>query len=470
LKIVIIGSGYVGLTTGVCLAYLGNRVTLLDPDTRKIEQLQKGIVPFYEPGLTEILHKASNNLEYIDGWDDFDTMSDIVMIAVGTPPKSTGEADLSIVEEVAGSLGARITEAANPIIVNKSTVPIGTAAWVKNIVEQNLRRRGINKAVHVASNPEFLREGEALADTFYPDRIVIGVSSQFAGEVLCALYQPLAEQAFELPYRVSRPAGSKSPPTIMVTTPTNSELIKYVANSFLAVKISFINEFANFTERMGGDILEVAKGIGLDPRIGPRFLNAGIGWGGSCFGKDTGSVIFTGEQYDCEMQLLRAAIDVNYRQRELVIKKLKTHLRALRGRTIGMLGLAFKPNTDDLRDAPALDIIRLLNQEGAHVKAYDPVAMNACRTQYPSLQTEYCATAEKLFEGCHAVVLVTEWREFLNLPYPELGKRMAVQLIIDGRNVLAGHRLHESGFHYCGVGRRDERWEKGYLSPVELVL
>lgn len=457
MKIVIIGSGYVGLTTGVCLAYLGNMVTLLDTDTCKIELLKRGIVPFHEPGLTEILHKASHNLEYIDDWDNFDSMADIVMIAVGTPPKNTGEADLSIVEKVALSLGERIAESANPVIVNKSTVPIGTAAWVKSIIEQKLRRRGMNKDVHVASNPEFLREGEALADTFYPDRIVIGVSSQFAGEVLCTLYQPLAEQAFELPFRANRPVGSRSLPTVIVTTPTNSELIKYAANSFLAMKISFINEFANFAEKVGGDILEVAKGIGLDPRIGAKFLNAGIGWGGSCFGKDTGSVIFTGKQYDCQMRLIKAAVDVNDRQRKLVLKKLKTHLGVLRGRTIGVLGLAFKPNTDDLRDAPALDIIRLLNQEGARVKAYDPVAMDACRNQFPSLRMEYCATAEELFDECHAVVLVTEWREFLDLPYMELGKRMVEQLFIDGRNVLAGHHLHKFGFHYCGVGRRDEK-------------
>lgn len=306
-----------------------------------------------------------------------------------------------------------------------------------------------------------------MADTFYPDRIVIGVSSHFAGEVLSALYRPLVEQTFELPYRGNRTAGRNSSPTILVTTPTNSELIKYAANSFLAVKISFINEFANLAEKVGGDILEVAKGIGLDLRIGHQFLNAGIGWGGSCFGKDTGSVIFTGKHYDCEMKLTKAAVDVNYKQRELVIKKLKTHLGVLRGRTIGMLGLAFKPNTDDLRDAPALDIIELLNQEGACVKAYDPVAMNSCRAQFPSLKIEYCATAEELFDECHAVVLVTEWQEFLNLPYGELGKRMAVRLIIDGRNVLTGHQLHKAGFHYCGVGRRDERWENGCLSQVE---
>lgn len=469
MKVVIVGSGYVGLTTGCSLAYLGHQVTLLDIDKVKIAKLQNGQVPIHERGLQEVMVDSKENIRFISSWDEFDPEVDVVIISVGTPCKENGDADLSYVEAVAQCIGERLASKCNPIIVNKSTVPIGSARRVKSIIEQELRKKGNTQEVHVASNPEFLREGEALFDTLYPDRIVIGVESQFARNVLHSLYQPILEQTFTPPKVNPRPDGFPLPAFIS-TNPTSAELIKYAANSFLAMKISFINEFANLADQLGADISEVARGIGLDKRIGTRYLNAGIGWGGSCFGKDTQAIYFTGKQYDCEMELVKATIEVNRKQREVVIKKLKAHLKVIRGRTIGLLGLAFKPNTDDLRDAPSLDIIRQLNELGAHVKVYDPIAMENCKLLHPELMVEYCSSAEELFEGCHAMVIVTEWEEFTHLPYASLGKRMIEKLIVDGRNVLDEQLLKKAGFTYCGVGRGEKIWEREYSSQAVPVL
>jgi UDPglucose 6-dehydrogenase len=322
---------------------------------------------------------------------------------------------------------------------------------VKSIIEEELRKRGMARSIDVASNPEFLREGEALFDTFYPDRIVIGVESDQAKLRLMNLYEPLLEQTFTPPRTVRRPEGLPLP-SLLTTSPTSAELIKYAANSFLAMKISFINEFAGLAELVGADISEVAKGIGLDKRIGSRFLNAGIGWGGSCFGKDTAAILYTAGQYNYDMPLVQATIKTNYRQREVVIRKLQAQLKVLRGATIGLLGLAFKPNTDDLRDAPAIDIIRGLLELGAQVKAYDPVAMPNCQTQFPHLDVVYVDCAASLFEGCDAVVLVTEWEEFLHLPFSVLSKVMKNQIIIDGRNAFDKEMMKKLGMLYNGVG------------------
>ncbi|WMJ18413.1 UDP-glucose/GDP-mannose dehydrogenase family protein [Geobacillus proteiniphilus] len=374
------------------------------------------------------------------------------MIAVGTPNKGNGDVDLSYVETVAKSIGEKLDEKSNPIIVNKSTVPIGSARRVKSIIEDELKKRNILKEIDVASNPEFLREGEALFDTFYPDRIVIGTESERAKNSLLNLYQPILEQTFTPPRAVKRPEGFPLP-SVITTSPTSAELIKYAANSFLAMKISFINEFAGLAELVGADITEVAKGIGLDKRIGSRFLNAGIGWGGSCFGKDTAAILHTASQYNYEMPLVEATVKTNYKQRELVIRKLQSELKVLRGATIGILGLAFKPNTDDLRDAPSLDIIRGLIELGANVKVFDPVAMENCKKQYPDINVIYTESVEELFEGCDGIVLVTEWEEFLHLPYQNLAERMKKKLIVDGRNVLDKELLKKSGIIYRGIGR-----------------
>jgi UDPglucose 6-dehydrogenase len=452
MKVTIVGSGYVGLTTGSALAFLGHQVSLLDIDETRIMRLRAGEVPIHERGLPELMEQARSNMRFFSSWDEFDPEVDVVIVAVGTPEKVNGDADLTYVEAVAHSIGERLTETSDPIVVNKSTVPIGSATRVKSVIEQKLRRRGLHKQIHVASNPEFLREGEALFDTFYPDRIVIGVESDRARDVLSCLYAPLVEQSFVPPTFLPRPADYENPP-LLTTNPTSAELIKYAANSFLAMKISFINEFAHLAEQVGADIREVAQGIGLDKRIGTRYLNAGIGWGGSCFGKDTSAILYMAKQYGVDLQMVRSTVEVNKRQRERIVKKLQTHLKVLRGKTIGLLGLSFKPNTDDLRDAPALDVIWHLHELGAHVKVYDPIAMENCKRLFPDLGVQYEESVEELFEGVHAVVLLTEWREFRELPYAELGERMFEKLIVDGRNVLDMKTLQEAGFVYSGIGR-----------------
>lgn len=452
MKVLIVGSGYVGLTTGSALAYLGHEITLLDIKEERIIRLRAGEVPIHEHGLAEVIEESRHNMEFISNWDDFDSMVDIVIIAVGTPNKGNGDVDLTHVEIVAKSIGENLAGDSDPIIINKSTVPIGSSLRVKSIIEEELRKRSIIKNIEVASNPEFLREGEALFDTFYPDRIVIGVDSNKAKNRLMTLYQPLLEQTFTPPRSIKRPEGLPLP-SIITTSPTSAELMKYAANSFLAMKISFINEFAGLAELVGADISEVAKGIGLDKRIGSRFLQAGIGWGGSCFGKDTAAILYTANQYDYEMPLVQATIKINYKQREAIIRKLQTELKVLRGATIGILGLAFKANTDDLRDAPSLDIIRSLIELGANVKVLDPIAMDNCRAQNPQLNVVYCQSAEELFHGCNGVVLVTEWEEFLHLPYAKLAGYMNKKLIIDGRNVLDKELLRKSGIIYRGIGR-----------------
>lgn len=467
MKVAIIGSGYVGLTTGAVLAYLGHQVTLLDTDAAKVQKLQNGIVPFHEPGLAEIMQNVQ--LRCIDDWNQYDAAAQIVIIAVGTPGKPSGAVDLTAVESAAKCLGERISCTAPPLIVVKSTVPVGTAARIKGIVEQEARTRGCASDIEVVSNPEFLREGQALADWFYPDRVVIGAQGQRAYEKMRELYRPILQRTFQPPAGIL-PPGDQELPVFIATTNANAELIKYAANTFLAMKISFINEFAQVAEKAGADICEVARAIGLDKRIGHHFLRAGIGWGGSCFGKDTRAILHTGEEYGCEMKLVRAAIEVNQKQRETVIEKLQSILQTLRGKTVGILGLAFKPNTDDVREAPSLEMIRTLSDLGAHVKAFDPAAVEACQSLFPELAVEYCTSADSLFEDCHAVVLATEWPMFCHLRFQELARKMISPVLIDGRNALDGVRLREAGFIYAGIGRGAEKWGREFSLPAEQVL
>ncbi|WP_232696566.1 UDP-glucose dehydrogenase family protein [Brevibacillus daliensis] len=455
----IVGSGYVGLTTGAVLAYLGHEVTLLDIDTRKVDNLQRGTLPFYEPGLSEILQDVK--LNYISTWHQFDQTTDIVMIAVGTLSKTDGDVDMAAVDAVAQSLGEQIHSQFNGIIVMKSTVPVGTAASVKGRVERGLDARGIKKEVEVASNPEFLREGQALFDSFYPERIVVGTTSKQAQAILHDLYLPILQQTMQVPTVLDRPSNDIYP-VFINTTSVNAELIKYTANSFLAMKISFINEFANVAEKVGADIREVAYAIGLDKRIGPQFLQAGIGWGGSCFGKDMRAIQHLAKEYGCEMSMIQATIDVNNRQREIVIKKLQETLHILRGKTIGILGLSFKPNTDDIRESPSLDILRKLLDLGACIKVYDPLAMQVCQSRFPELTVEYCENVETLFNGCHAVVLVTDWQEFRGLDYPELTRKMVKPIFIDARNVLTNEQINEAKLMYVGMGRGGLKWVKEF--------
>lgn len=375
------------------------------------------------------------------------------MIAVGTPSLPNGDADLSYVETAVRRIAQNLPEEHCPMIIMKSTVPVGTSNRVKQWMEEERERNGIRGRIPIVSIPEFLREGEALYDTFYPDRIVVGLDSAEERPLVEELFRPILQQDFLPPANLPCPELPPQPALVLTNVPS-AEMIKYASNSFLAMKISFINEFAALAEKTGADIAEVARGIGLDKRIGPAFLRAGIGWGGSCFGKDTQAVIQMGKKYECDMQLVQATIRVNQQQRDVVLQKLTSCVKRIEGSTVGILGLSFKPNTDDLRDAPAIDIIRGLLAKGAHVKAFDPVAMDNCKKQFPELLIEYTQTANELFYEADAVILVTDWEEFRDLPYERLAEKMKNRLLIDGRNFLDGDTLQELGFQYTGIGKK----------------
>ena len=481
MEVCVVGTGYVGLVTGTCLAYLGRSVICVDIDERKIEMLRAGQSPIYEPGLSPLIASGMQrgHLRFSTELNASVKQSEIIFIAVGTPPTASGRADLSYVEAVAREIGRALDCERRRIVVNKSTVPIGSGNWVEMLVKEGLlenpayRERvasagagaGTSTSVSrrlpgpkpedlflVASNPEFLREGAALADTFYPDRIVIGASHPYAAERLRALYEPIVEQTFTPPEAAPRPADITAVP-VVTTDLASAEMIKYAANAFLATKISFANEIANICDRVGADIKEVVRGFGLDNRIGPRFLNAGVGWGGSCFGKDVSALIDIAQEYNYEPALLRSTVEVNKRQRQVAVQKLQETLKIIKGKTVGLLGLAFKPDTDDLRDAPALEIAQQLLTMGAHVKVYDPIAMGACRRQHPELKIEYADDVLALAEDCDALVVVTEWKEFSYLDLPKLGEVMHTKVIIDGRNVLDPKAVEEAGFKYRGIGR-----------------
>lgn len=452
LQVVIVGAGYVGLTTGVCLAYLGHKVSCVDVNETVVSGLRGGEATIHEPGIQELMQEARENLYFTTSLSEVLPETDVIIIAVGTPSKTNGDADMSAVERVAEEIGDMLEEGKRPVVVNKSTVPIGSARRVETIIKRRLEQRGVNCKFFVASNPEFLREGVAINDTLYPDRIVVGAEKTEAVNLLRQLYAPILEQTFSPPGCAPRPVDYELP-AFITTNPTSAELIKYASNSFLAMKISFINEFAGLAERVGADIKEVARGIGLDKRIGHRYLNAGLGWGGSCFGKDTRAIVYTASQYGYSMDLVQAAIDVNYRQRLTAVEKLQSALKVIRGSTIGILGLAFKPNTDDLRDAPSVDIIKNLLEQGARVKVYDPVAMINFQRQYAGLDAECCSDVMELGRDCDALILVTEWPEFSSVNWVKVGELMRQKVFIDGRNMLDRSVLEDAGFIYQGVGR-----------------
>ena len=461
MRVCVIGTGYVGLVTGVCLAHIGHDVICIDNNEEKVKLMQSGQSPIYEPGLSELMTAAmeKGHLQFSTDIAAGVGHGEILFIAVGTPPLPTGESDTRYVEAVANSIGAHL-DRDYKVIVNKSTVPIGSGDWVRSIVldgvadrKKSLVTAGIEadkpteiKAdFDVVSNPEFLREGNAIYDTFNPDRIVLGSNSEKAIAMMEELYRPLVDRTY---------AEDKSlPPVPVVVTDLNSaEMIKYAANAFLATKISFINEVANICDRVGADVTQVAKGIGLDSRIGSKFLQAGIGWGGSCFPKDVSALIRTAEDYGYEAQIMKSAVSVNQRQRLIVIEKLQQELKILKGKTVGLLGLTFKPNTDDMRDAPALNLIEQLNRLGAKVKAYDPIVSQSGLSHGLSgviVETN----PEMLADGCDALVLVTDWQEFLKLDYVKMAQLMNHSVIIDGRNFLDRDALVKIGFRYVGIGR-----------------
>ena len=457
MRVAVIGSGYVGTVTGACLSYLGHHVTCVDNDSAKIAKLQQGEPVIYEPHLETLLKLAAarGGLEFTTDLAAIVPATDVIFIAVGTPPKPSGEADLRFLEEAAISIGAAMDDTRFRVIVNKSTVPVGCGNLVETLIREGIRESGGTGAgirFGVASNPEFLREGSAVADSLYPDRIVVGGSDDATIAVLQQLYAPLIAQTFDPPPGVPRPSHTTGV-RLFTTSLTSAEMIKYAANAFLAMKIGFANEIANLCERVGAEAPEVMTGIGLDSRIGNKFLNPGVGWGGSCFGKDVHALLHTGTEYGYPVRLLQASLEVNAEQRLIVIQKLQDKLQILKGRKIGLLGLAFKPDTDDLRDAPSLTIAERLLQMDARVRAYDPIAMTACRAQFPHLKIRYYDSAEEMAAGADALVVVTEWAEFRSLDLNKLAASMATPVLVDGRNLFDPKTAVRAGFDYTGIGR-----------------
>jgi UDPglucose 6-dehydrogenase len=461
MRVCTIGTGYVGLVTGACLAHIGHDVICVDNNPAKVELMKSGQSPIYEPGLSEIMTAAmaSGRLQFTTDLKAGVEHGEILFIAVGTPPLANGSSDTQYVEAVARGIGQHLT-GEYKVIVNKSTVPIGSGDWVKmlvidGVVERNRQLSLVGGGTQpssspaprfdVVSNPEFLREGSAIYDTLNPDRIVLGSSNQQAIDLMLELYAPIVDRKYgEDP--------TLPPVAVLATDLGSAEMIKYAANAFLATKISFINEIANICERVGADVTQVSKGIGLDSRIGNKFLNAGIGWGGSCFPKDLAALIHTGADYGYDAQLLKATVSVNQQQRTLVIQKLQSSLKILKGKTIGLFGLTFKPDTDDLRDAPALDIIQILIELGAKVKAYDPIVSPQSSPQPYLANVTLVGSPELLATDSDAIVLMTEWLEFQQIDYAHLAKLMRSPLMIDCRNFLPSAKLTAAGFQHIGIG------------------
>ena len=452
MKVCVVGTGYVGLTTGVSLAFLGHEVTCVDLDQRKVDMLRGGRCPIYEPGMEELLAEAAANLTFTTSYAEAVPGADVVFVAVQTPSAEDGSPDLRYLRSAAESVAQNLDHTFT-VVVNKSTVPIGSGNWVDAILRDSFTQRAERPdgcEFAVASNPEFLREGNAIQDTLFPDRIVIGSDNPRSLEVLNQLYRPIINQTFTAPTFLPRPDDTTAVPLVS-TDLASAELIKYAANAFLALKISYVNEIGQLAGKVGADITEVARGIGLDQRIGSRFLQAGVGWGGSCFGKDTKALIATAAEYNYEMPIVEAARAINERQRAIAVERLQDELRILKGRKIGLLGIAFKPNTDDLRDSPSLDIAGLLVARGARVKLHDPVAGERFRREQPELAANLCATVDELFDDCDAVVLVTEWAQYLELDWGKFVGLMRTPILLDGRHVLDADRMARLGFRYLAM-------------------
>ncbi|WP_054939103.1 UDP-glucose dehydrogenase family protein [Paenibacillus ihuae] len=432
MNIAVIGTGYVGLVSGICYAELGHRVLCVDNDEAKINILRTGGIPIYEPDLLELSIKnaAANRLEFTTDLAYATRHAELVIIAVGTPPLPSGEANMAYIESAAREIGLSMN--GYKVICVKSTVPVGTNDRVRSLIS------GLyDGAFDIASLPEFLREGTAVRDTLYPDRIIIGTDSTAAAELLTDLHKPLTDQ-------------------IIVTDIRSAEMIKYASNAFLATKISFINEIANICEKVGADVTEVAKGMGLDKRIGSSFLRAGIGYGGSCFPKDTKALIQIAGNVEYDFKLLKSVVEVNKHQRFSVIDKLQAALGDVLGRSICIWGLAFKPETDDVRDAPALEIIHRLIELGAKVQVYDPIAAGNFQAMYDHPAIGWCSTALEAASGCEALCLLTEWKEFAEVDLEQVRSVMIGTVLIDGRNVYDDLRVKAAGMNYYPVGRSAE--------------
>lgn len=429
MNICIIGAGYVGLVTGACLADLGNRVICVDNDKKKIEMLRKSKIPFYEKGLEDMVRKnvKANRLMFSSSVKEGVKKSLVIFICVGTPPRPNGEADLSSVEYVANEIAKNLSS--YRLIVEKSTVPIETGKWVDHTIKLNIKKK---IKFDVASNPEFLREGIALEDFLHPDRIVIGVESKRAKDILLDLYKEIDSE-------------------IVVTDTKSAEIIKHASNSYLAAKISFINSIANICERTGADVTRVAHGMGLDHRIGKDFLRSGIGYGGSCFPKDVDAFIHISSKLGYDFGILKATRKVNEEQKALFVRKIEEALWIVKGKTVGILGLSFKPNTDDMRSAPSIDIVNSLKENGAKIKAYDPQAMKKARSILEDIT--FCDDPYEVAKNSDAIVIVTEWHEFEVMDLACIKKLMKSPLIIDGRNIFDPGKMKKLGFRYVSIGR-----------------
>jgi UDPglucose 6-dehydrogenase len=432
MRIAVIGSGYVGLTVGTCLAELGNDVICVDIDEIKVENLKKGKVPIYEPGLDDMLERnlKEKRISFTTDIKSAVESSTVIFIAVGTPPGKDHKADLSFVKDVARDIGTYMK--GYKLVVDKSTVPVGTAKLVSKIIAENQKEK---MPFDVVSNPEFLREGEAINDFMMPDRVVIGADNEKAKKIMETIYKGIA--------RINKP--------IMFTDTKSAEIIKYASNAMLATRISFMNEIARLCEKSGGDVKEVAKGMGLDSRIGPRFLQAGVGYGGSCFPKDVKALAQTMNHHEVESRILQAVEIVNEEQKRSLLPKVRRFVGDLSGKTIAVWGLAFKPKTDDMREAPSIVIVEQLQNEGAKIKAFDPEAEESAKKLLKDV--EYFQDPYEAIDGADALVIVTEWNEFRNLDKEKMKKLLKGPNIIDGRNVYEPNDMIELGFNYIGVGR-----------------
>ena len=438
MNIAIVGTGYVGLVSGTCFAEMGVNVTCVDVNQAKIESLQKGEIPIYEPGLDEMVLRNQREGRLKFTTDLASVLDDVEMVfsAVGTPPDEDGSADLQYVLAVARTFGQNIKK--YTVLVTKSTVPVGTAKKVKAAIQEELDKRGVNVPFDVASNPEFLKEGSAITDFMKPDRVVVGVESEQAKELMTRLYRPMMLNNFR----------------VIFTDIPSAEMIKYAANSMLATRISFMNDIANLCELVGADVNMVRKGIGSDTRIGSKFLYPGCGYGGSCFPKDVKALIKTAEKNGYKMSVLKAVEDVNEYQKTVLFNKLVKRFGGeanLKGKTIAMWGLAFKPETDDMREATALVLIDKLTKAGAIVRVYDPVAMNECKRRVGDIVT-YCSDMYEALLDADALLLVTEWKQFRMPSFGVMKKSMKNALIIDGRNIYDAKELADAGFEYSAIG------------------
>ncbi|MGA8143681.1 MAG: UDP-glucose/GDP-mannose dehydrogenase family protein [Candidatus Acidiferrales bacterium] len=451
MKISVIGAGYVGLVTGGCLAEIGHEVICTDNDVAKIETLEAGRLPIFEPGLDAVIAKArkEGRLKFSANLADAVSGGDAIFICVGTPPLPNGDADLSAIDHVARLIAS---EARSPkLVVEKSTVPAHTGQELKRALSVYGRKSGVT--FRVASNPEFLREGTAVEDFLHPDRIVVGVDDEAAERQLHEIYRPVLERKFNCPMHGPAPCPDVPPPAWLVTTINSAELIKHASNSFLALKISYANMVADLAERLGADIGEVTHAVGMDSRIGRSFLNAGLGFGGFCLPKDLQAFVHLAERSGVDFSLLKEAEKINRKRINHIVEKVRRALWVVKGKQLAVLGLAFKANTDDIRFAPAIDLIQQLIAEGARIRAYDPEAMGKARALMP--QVEMPESAYEAAKDAEALIIATEWKQFRELDWSRMRDVMTRPLIVDARNLLSGREMKALGFEYYSVGRPD---------------